>query len=404
MKVLQINSICGGGSTGKIMVQISDYLNTCGIENYIAYGLGKTNRKNAFRIGNMIDAHLHSFISRKFCMQGCASHFTTWRLVRYMCKIKPDIVHLHNIHGHYLNYEILFKCFDKLNCQVVWTLHDCWPFTGKCAHYLSAGCMKWETGCYDCPQLNSYPDSVVDRSRKNYEIKKRLFTQSPHLTVVTVSHWLQTQVERSFLKEKPVETVYNGIDTCTFKWKGNTWKKERKLEDKFVILGVASVWSNQKGFKDFLKLSEFLDDNMQIVLVGITEEQNKSLPANIIGLPGTRDQAQLADIYSAADVFVHLSLEETFGLVIAEALACGTPAIVYDASACPEVLGEGCGFVVKAGDIQEVHNKIKEIYLNGKKYYTQRASAYAQEHFAQEIMLKKYLKLYQKLYVGCENN
>ncbi len=396
MKILQINSVCGVGSTGKIAVQISDYLNENNIENYIAYGLGNTDRSNAFKIGNYFDAHLHSFISRKFCLQGYGSKLCTLRLLIYIRRIKPDIVHLHNIHGHYLNFRILFNYLNRTNIKVVWTFHDCWPYTGKCVHYTDVGCFKWETRCENCPQLKGYPDSEKDRSQKNYIEKKKCFTENNNLYITTVSEWLKNQAERSYFKGKSVTRIYNGIDTEIFENRKSSVKEKLGISDKFMILGVSSVWNDKKGLDDFVELSGKLDKDTVIVLIGIKPEQKPMLPENIIGIERTNNQTELAEFYSVADVFVNLSLEETFGLVVAEAMACGTPAIVYDSTACPEVPDEKSGFIVAAKDIDGVFDCIEMVKREGKEKYQNNAIKRVQENFSKQSMLEGYLSLYKR--------
>jgi len=397
MKVLQINSVCGMGSTGKIVVQISDYLNQNNIENYIAYGLGKSDRPNTFKIGNYFDAHFHSFISRKLCMQGYGSKLTTLRLVSYIKKIKPDIVHLHNIHGHYLNFKILFNYLNKTNIQIVWTFHDCWPFTGKCTHYIETGCNKWMSHCKNCPQLKTYPDSERDRSAKNYIDKKKIFTESKNLYITTVSKWLKGEAEKSYLKDKKIRCIYNGVNTEIFKKTNGDIKKKLGISDKFMILGVSSVWNNSKGLDDFFKLSKMIDENTVIVLIGITPEQKKQLPDNIIGIRKTNNQQELAEYYSDADVLVNLSIGETFGLVVAEAMACGTPAIVYDSTACPEVPDGGCGFIVPPKDVDGILTCIEQVKKDGKGKYSDNAVKRVRDNFTEQKMTENFLELYKEL-------
>lgn len=397
MKILQINSVCGTGSTGKIAVEISDFLNEKGVQNYIAYGLGETERKNTFKISNFFDSHLHSFISRKFCMQGYGSHLCTMRLVKYIKKIKPDIVHLHNIHGHYLNFGILFRYLNSTDIAVVWTFHDCWPFTGKCAHYIHAGCGKWQTHCSRCPLLKTYPDSERDRSEKNYTDKKALFAANKNLHITTVSKWLCSQAEQSFFKGHDIRCIYNGINTDIFTPRQSNWREKHNLQDKFVILGVASVWSSRKGLDEFVELSKRIDPDTRIVLVGTNDEQASVLPENVIGIKNTKNQNELAEIYSCADVFLNLSAEETFGLVVAEAMACGTPSIVYNATACPEVLAEDCGYVVEPHDLDAVYEKIQTIKANGKDIYSQSAIKRVKENFTKQKMLNEFWNLYNSI-------
>lgn len=394
MKILQINSVCGTGSTGRIAVQISDYLNQKGIENYIACGYGKSDRPNTFCFGNSLDAHLHSFLSRKLGWQGKMSHIPTWRLIRYIERVRPDIVHLHNIHGHYLNYNMLFRYLRKRDCHVVWTFHDCWPVTGKCAHFTEAKCDKWKTGCYACPQLERYPDSVRDRSRKGYLEKKAAFTAISDLHIVTVSNWLKSVVEASFLAQADIRCIYNGIDTERFTFRESKIREQYQLQDKFIILCAASVWNKRKGLDQFIALSKQLHEDELIVLIGITAEQQRQLPANVMGFPLLHDQTMLAQWYSTADVYLNFSIEETFGLVVAEAMACGTPAIVMNSTACPEVVDAATGFVTEPSDLDAVLAAIARIKIQGKAAYIKACAERIHQSFRLELMQKGYFDLY----------
>lgn len=394
MKVLQINSVCGKGSTGRIAVQISDYLNQHDVENYIAYGFGKSDRPNTFCFGNSLDAHLHSFMSRKLGWQGKMSHIPTWHLIQYMERINPDIVHLHNIHGHYLNYKMLFQYLKKKNCQVVWTFHDCWPVTGKCAHFTEVNCDKWKTGCFECSQLDRYPDSERDRSRKSYLEKKAAFTSIPNLHIVTVSNWLKSVAEASFLNKADIRCIYNGVDTERFSFQKNSIREQYQLQGKFIILSVASVWSTRKGLDHFVTLSKRLHEDEIIVLIGITAEQQRQLPANIVGVPLVHDQAVLAQWYSAADVYLNFSIEETFGLVVAEAMACGTPAIVMNSTACPEVVDTTTGFAAEPSDLNAVLAAIAQVKSRGKAMYSKACVERIHRLFRLELMQKGYFDVY----------
>lgn len=397
MKVLQINSVCGKGSTGRIAVQISDYLNQHDVENYIAYGFGETDRPNTFYFGNSLDAHLHSFMSRKLGWQGKMSHIPTWHLIQYMERINPDIVHLHNIHGHYMNYKMLFQYLKKKNCQVVWTFHDCWPVTGKCAHFTEIKCEKWKTGCFECPQLDRYPDSERDRSRKSYLEKKVAFTSIPNLHIVTVSNWLKSVAEASFLSKADIRCIYNGVDTGRFSFHKSSIREQYQLQGKFIILSAASVWNKGKGLDQFIALSKKLQEDEIIVLIGVTPDQQKCLPENVICIPAVSDQTVLAQWYSVADVYINFSIEETFGLVVAEAIACGTPAIVMNSTACPEVVGADTGFVVEPLEIDAVQDAIEMIKTRGKEIYSPKCKERIQQLFSLELMQRRYYELYKKL-------
>lgn len=404
MKIVQINSVCGIGSTGKLTVQISDYLNEKKTENYIAYGLGTSKRVNSFKFGNTVDAHLHSFISRKFCMQGYASHLNTIKLICFLKKENPEVVHLHNIHGHYLNFKLLFRYLGRCKCQVVWTFHDCWPMTGKCPHFTLAKCNKWKTLCDNCCQLTTYPDSVRDRSRKNYLDKKKMFTSLENLHIVTVSQWLADIARQSFFRGKDIRTIYNGIDLNVFQPRETTLAERLDIKGKFIILGVASVWNTSKGFEEFKALSNYLEDDERIVLIGLSKEQIAELPHNVIGISSVHDQKELSEYYAMASVLINLSMEETFGLVVAEALACGTPAIVIDSTACPELVSLETGIVLKDNRAKTVKDAVSQIKKAGKSTYSGQCRKRAETMFSKETMQKRYYDLYRNLEEKHETN
>ena len=325
------------------------------------------------------------------------SHIPTWHLIQYMERINPDIVHLHNIHGHYMNYKMLFQYLKKKNCQVVWTFHDCWPVTGKCAHFTEVKCEKWKTGCFECPQLDRYPDSERDRSRKSYLEKKVAFTSIPNLYIVTVSNWLKSVAEASFLSKADIRCIYNGVDTGRFSFHKSSIREQYQLQGKFIILSAASVWNKGKGLDQFIALSKKLQEDEIIVLIGVTPDQQKCLPENVIGIPAVSDQTVLAQWYSVADVYINFSIEETFGLVVAEAIACGTPAIVMNSTACPEVVGADTGFVVEPLEIDAVQDAIEMIKTRGKEIYSPKCKERIQQLFSLELMQRRYYELYKKL-------
>ena len=396
MKILQINSVCGTGSTGKIIVQISDYLDSLNIENYIAYGLGSSSRHNTYKIGNKMDNHLHSFISRKFCLQGYGSIISTLKFIRYIKKLDPTIIHLHNIHGHYLNFPILFRFLKKSKIEVVWTFHDCWPFTGKCAHFTKVKCNKWKTGCSNCQQLHTYPDSEIDRTKRNYIDKKNYFTSLDNLHIVTVSKWLKKIVEESFFKEKDIRCIYNGIDTTLFTLSTQT---DSPFIDKkkFNILGVANIWEPRKGYSDFIRLRELLPADFGIIMVGVSSKQLRQLPAGITGIERTDNAQQLAQLYADADVFFNPTWQDTFPTTNLEALACGTPVITYRTGGSPEAISEDTGFVVEQGDLSAVMTAIRSIQEKGKDFYRLKCRERAVQNFNKDISYQKYIELYDRI-------
>lgn len=353
MKILQINSVCGFGSTGRIATDIADLLLARGHQCKIAYGRGEAPEKYgdiSVSITSPFDNKVHGVLTRLFDLHGFGSKGATRKLIQEIKAFSPDLIHLHNLHGYFLNVEILFRYLKKAGIPVVWTLHDCWTMTGHCAYFSAAGCEKYKTLCENCPQLGQYPSTFFPFGvKRNHKRKKKAFSGVKNLTLVTPSVWLADITKESYLKEYPVLPIYNGLDLSIFRPVESTFKKKMGLENKKMILGVANLWEKRKGLQDFISLSEKLPENYKIVLVGLSEKQVKSLPKNILGLTRTAGIEELVEIYSAADVYVNPSVEETMGLTTAEALACGTPVITYNKTAVPEVPDETCGIVVEEG-------------------------------------------------------
>lgn len=359
--------MCGIRSTGKICAELADKLTSEGHECKIAYGreayVPEKYQKYALRIGTGIDVKLHALASRIFDSHGLHSKRATKEFIKWAEDYNPDMVWLHNVHGYYINYELLFQWIkSRPTMQVKWTLHDCWPFTGHCSHFTYVQCEKWKTHCHQCPQKNAYPKRIiVDRSKLNFNRKKKAFTQVENMKIITPSKWLANLVKESFLKDYPVEVVYNTIDTTVFKPIPSDFRKRYGIEDKFMILGVASVWNERKGLNDFFKLSSLIDEQKVIVLVGFSQKQLKDLPQNIIGIERTNNAKELAEIYTAADVFVNPSKEETFGLTTVEAISCGTKAIVYKDTACEEIAKKWGGIVVEQS-VNDLYEAIIDMF------------------------------------------
>ena len=356
MKVFQINVDCGCYSTGKIASDIGNTLIENNEECIIAYGREyKAVKTESYLIDNKYEVIIHAALSRAFDSQGLHSSLATKKLIKKIISYKPDIIHLHNIHGYYLNYEILFNFLNIYGKPIVWTLHDCWPFTGHCAYFDYINCNKWEQVCYSCPQLRTYPKSFCfDRSRKNYELKKKLFSETPNLTIVTPSDWLGELVRRSFLKHHRVIVIHNGINTELYKHSENNVYKKYGLSDKRIILGVATPWSERKGLKDFIELSKIISDEYRVFLVGLSDEQILNLPDNVIGIKKTLNVQELVDLYSGAYVFLNLTYEDNYPTTNLEAQACGTPVITYDTGGSIESVP--ANQVVSQGDIKGAYS------------------------------------------------
>lgn len=371
MKVLMINSVCGIRSTGRICTDLAEVLEQQGHECKIAYGretVPEKYQKYAVRIGSDLGVKIHALQSRIFDNTGFGSKKDTERFIEWVKEYNPDVIHLHNLHGYYINIEVLFNYLADANKPVIWTLHDCWSFTGHCAYFSYVGCDKWRTGCNNCIQKKSYPASkFFDRSCKNWLEKKELFTKVKKMTLVTPSKWLAGLVKESYMGKYPVEVIPNGIDLNVFKPTPSDFREKNGLVGKKIILGVASVWDKRKGFDDFIELSKIIDDNTKIVLVGLSKTQLKNLPQNILGIERTNSTKELAEIYTAADVLFNPTYEDNYPTVNLEAQACGTPVVTYRTGGSVESVPEE-NIVSCCKDLLE-NSKFDVVKSVGKGYF-----------------------------------
>lgn len=396
MKVYSINSF-GNLSTGTIATDITRMVNQTGNEGRMAYARGKiADDVSSYHIGNVLGLYTHGILSRLTDKTGEYSICATKKLLQDISDFKPDIIHLHNLHGYYVNVEMLMNYIDKNNIPVVWTLHDCWTMTGHCCHFTAFGCDKWKTGCHDCMNIKSYPESFVDNSNNNYKKKKIMFTKY-NFTYVTVSKWLEGIAKESYLKKNNILTIYNGIDMNIFKPVQSELRKKYNLEHKRIILGVASTWTQTKGLNDFILLSKIIPIEYKIVLIGLSKKQLSRIPQTILGFPRTETVQELVEWYSVADIYLNTSVEETFGMPTLEAIACGTPVIVYNTTALPEIVEKGCGCISQPHDIKMVLNNINEILNESVSIESLRTIA---EKYKKEKVYKEYIELYEKIYKG----
>lgn len=363
MKALFVNEVCGVTSTGRICTDLAGMLEQRGWECKVAYGrktVPAQYEKYAVRIGNKMGVYAHVLGSRLFDNTGFYSYFATKKFIRWVEEYDPDVIHLHNLHGYYIHLGVLFDYLHRCGKPIFWTLHDCWTFTGHCSHYDYIGCDKWKTECHDCPMTREYPKSLWwDRSKRNYVDKKKLFTGIDRLSIITPSDWLRQQVEQSFLGEYPVRTITNGIDTDVFNPTYGDFRHKNGLKDKTVLLGVANVWTQRKGRDDFFRLASELDERYRLVLVG--DLRGVECPENILHISHTNNPQELAEIYSAADVFLNLTCEDTYPTTNLESLACGTPVITYRTGGSPESVPDCCGRVIDRGDVAAVHKALDEV-------------------------------------------
>lgn len=401
MKIVAINTV-PVGSTGKIMLQIIQIARKHEHEAIAfathpflrGYKDPKCFAEPLRRYSTFFENSIHFFLARFFGHNGCFSVFSTYRLIKKLKKISPDIVHLHNLHSSCINIKILFEYLKSCKVRVIWTLHDCWAFTGHCANYDMIQCSKWKTGCHHCSQYKAYPKSYIDDSKKMFARKTKWFTGISDLTIVTPSQWLADQVKQSFLKEYPVKVINNGIDLNVFQPTESDFRKKYHCENKYVLLGVAFGWGARKGLDVFVDLAKRLDERYQIVLVGTNEKTDKRLPENIVSIHRTQNQKELAEIYTASDLFVNPTREENFPTVNIESLACGTPIVSFRTGGSPEIFDETCGSVVEKDDIDGLLKEIDRI--STEQPFTKEACLARAKNFDMHDKFEEYVKLYEK--------
>lgn len=354
-----------------------------GDDSYVFWGRGrKSSQDNECKFACELGCKVHALLDRATGRHGFYSSFATRRLLNELDRIQPDVVHLHNIHGYYVNVKMLFEWLKKSDCMVEWTLHDCWSFTGHCSHFTYVGCNQWHSHCAvseRCPQLLAYPKTFASSisCKKNFEAKRKLFTALPsdRMTIITPSRWLADLVQQSYLSKYPIKVRYNTIDNSIFKPTPSNFREKFGIGNRFMVLGVAYPWNDRKGLADFIKLAHELDsDRFVVVLVGLNERQIAKCRDELVALPRTENRTDLAKVYSAANVFVHPGIEETFGLTVAEAQACGTPVIVTEGSACAEIAASESSMEISP-DLSNLRPTILKLAGGGCVILLQRTSS-----------------------------
>lgn len=399
MKIVEINTVCGIGSTGRIATDLATALSEKGHICEIAYGQYSTDFPLSYKIGNTLDSFLHKLGSRIFDRQGFFSHKATVKLCKHLQEFKPDIIHLHNLHGHYLNIDLLFQYLSNNKIPIIWTLHDCWAFTGHCAYFDYVNCNKWVTGCFNCPNKHEYPPSwIFDHSAKNWQQKKIIFNRPSNMVLITPSKWLADLVKDSMLFQYQVYNIPNGIDTEIFKPIKTDLKSRLNLDNKIILLGVAlGGFTGRKGLYYFIELSKLLPKDYVIILVGTTTKELKCLTPNIQGITQTNNVHELIEYYSIADIFVNPTLEDNFPTTNLEALSCGTPVITFNTGGSPEAINEKTGIQVAKGDLHSLYKAI----LNMNKSFKEENTTYCRQRavtkFDKHIALASYLELYKKI-------
>lgn len=404
MKVLQITAFEGWGCTGRISLEIHNMLVSEGNESIVAWGRKNTAPANAanIKIGNKADQLLHGLYTRITDKCGFASKKITKDFLKKVDAYKPDLIHLHIMHGYYINIELLFNYIKSKNIPVVWTMHDCWAFTGHCPYFDYINCEKWKTGCHNCSQKQHHPTSwFIDNSKWNWQKKRELFSGVKNMTIVTPSKWLSDLVKQSFFNAYPIEVINNGINLKYFKPTYGTFKEDYCLKNKKIILGISSTWVKSKGLDDFIKLSHYIPQEYIIVLIGLKKSQIKQLPNNILGIEHIDNIEKLAETYTSADVFVNPTYEDNYPTTNLEAIACGTPVVTYNTGGSIEaVLKSGFGAIVEKGNIKQLKNEI----LNSQNIFAKYDKVKITQICQQEISFLKYCKLYNKVLEESNND
>lgn len=399
MRILTLNTYCGTGSTGRLSVEIADYAAKHGAETIIGFGTGAVPSHAevyALRIGGPLGRKWHGALRKALDMEGYGSLCATRRLIAFCREYKPDLIHLHNLHGCYLNHRLLFGFLKRSGLPVVWTLHDCWAFTGHCAYYDYVACTRWQTGCSHCPQRTGYPVRAwVDGCARNYRRRRKLFTSLDRLALVTPCAWLKEQVGASFLKAVPTQVIYNGVNRNLFQPTAGDLRRRHGIGARYLALAVASEWEERKGPQFLAPLAEALGPAYQVVALGMTEAQIATLPAGVMGVPATASTAELAQWYSAADCLINPTLEDNMPMVNLEALACGTPVVAFATGGCPEAIDESCGAIVPKGDVQAMAKAVRSIAP--RKAELTEACLRRSTLFDSEGCAAAYYRLYQEM-------
>ena len=398
MKIIQINTVFkNGGSTGRIVYELKKITEKHGNEAYAAFGYEyqKTYDTNTYKMESILRLKLSILQTRLFAEHGFYNRWETQKLINWIDTIKPDLIHLHNLHGHYINIELLFEYIKDKQIPVIWTLHDCWAFTGWCAYFDYVGCSKWKSHCGQCPNKKEYPYSwFLDKSYQNYDRKKRCFQNVGNLTIVTPSKWLRGLVKESYLGKYDIEVINNGISLDIFYPRSTKIKDEIGIGSRKMILAVAMGMSKRKGIQYIYELSGKLDPDKEcIVIVGMEKKQIKKVPEGIIGLTRINDVNRLAELYSAADVFINPTLQDTFPTTNLEALACGTPVVTFNTGGSPESIGDHCGAIVEKGNTQKLFDAVEEMLSQKKE--VELCRTFAEKNFDKTRCFEKYMSLYK---------
>ncbi len=397
MRILQINTSANTSAPGRIASEIGYLLMDNGHESFIAYGrTSREEKSSVIKITNIKDISFHILYTRLFDRHGFGSKKATERFINRIMEINPDVIHLHNLHGYYIHIGVLFGYLKKAEKPVIWTLHDCWPFTGHCSYFDRVDCIRWQSECFDCPLIRGYPASwLIDNSRRNFQNKKELFSSLNNINLVSPSNWLAKHLTNSFLGQYPIKIINNGVDIGKFKPIDPNYARDKfKLKGQYIILGVANIWSKRKGYDDFIKLRALLDPEIEIMLVGLSPGQIRNLSHGIRGISRTESIADLVALYSSADIFVNPTWVDNFPTVNLEALACGTPVVTYNTGGSPESIDNTTGIVVPKGDIPGLNTAIMDLLSKDRKVISIECRNRVERLYNSVSRYSDYLKLY----------
>lgn len=398
-RLLLINVALNWGSTGKIVEGIGKLAISKGWDVYVGHGARYKSISvlKDVQVSSKVGEIIHYIESSLFDAQGLGSRCETKRFLKQLDLIKPDLIHIHNIHGCFLNYPLLFKYIQSHKIPTIWTFHDCWPMTGHCVHFDKSKCTQWQSACLRCPQLRDFPSSfLLDRSHRNFVLKKTLFTSLEKFQITTVSSWLKNVATLSYLSKYTISIVPNGVNTEMFRPTESKIRQRYGLENKKVLLAVASGFGERKGLNEYVALASKLSPEYQLLLVGVSKSDKKVLPNSIITINKANGAEELAAYYTTADVLLSLSYEETFGMTIVEAMACGTPAIVYDNTAQPELITAETGKVVPTGDLDSLIEAIEDICSKPKDEYSNACRSHSLE-YDEKVSYQKYMNIYDSV-------
>lgn len=400
MKVLQINALFGDKSTGTIMRHIQDCCFNYGIDGFVSFSYADrpiNEIRNAYQIGNKFFAKTHAALSRIGGKQAYFSYLPTLIFLRYLDRVKPDLVHLHNLHNNYIHLNLLLSYLAEKDIVTIVTMHDCWYFTGGCTHYTNIGCDRWLKKCGNCPLPKSESAALIyDASSSILRDRDKYLNAIPRLTMVGCSEWIANECRKSVLKNRDIRVIHNGFDLNIFRPRESSLRKDLNLENKYVILAPAIKWLLPINKETFDYFKNNIPSDTVLVLFGCSKI-NDGLPQNVVQIGYTKSAIQMAELYSMADVMVNCSREDTLSSLNLEAQACGTPVVTYEATGSKETVNSICGFAVETGNYVKLFDKVLEIKKSGKQAYTSNCISWVAENFEMNSSYKQYIELYKEL-------